>query len=273
MRARHRCRLRAGRSTRPCRPGTGWPPHTCSASPTTRWSTRSAWGSGSPTPLRSRRTWRWPTSASTCSDRPGASMPTSASSTGPFRSEDDFAMLRDEREWRNVHLVEQERQDFGFEMARLLWFSAYQVQLYGLVAAGSSDETFRAVAREGGQGGPLPPRPRAPMGGAARRRHRGVASPDAGGARARLPLRGRAVRRRPASAWPRPTPVLGLRPSALREASTAPSGASSSEATLELPETPRWRSRGGRQGVHSAPMGYLLAEMQHVARSHPGATW
>ena len=50
---------------------------------------------------------------------------------GTFRSEDDFAMLRDEREWRNVQLVEQERQDFGFEMARLLWFSAYQNQLYG----------------------------------------------------------------------------------------------------------------------------------------------
>jgi ring-1,2-phenylacetyl-CoA epoxidase subunit PaaC len=25
--------------------------------------------------------------------------------------------------------------------------------------------------------------------------------------------------------------------------------------------------------VHSEAMGYLLAELQHVARSHPGATW
>ena len=64
---------------------------------------------------------------------------------GTGRSEDDFAMLRDERQWRNVHLVEQERADFGFEMARLLWFSAYQVELYA-AAAVSSDETFRAVA-------------------------------------------------------------------------------------------------------------------------------
>ena len=54
-------------------------------------------------------------------------------------------MLRDERQWRNVHLVEQERADFGFEMARLLWFSAYQVELYA-AAADSSDEIFRAVA-------------------------------------------------------------------------------------------------------------------------------
>jgi ring-1,2-phenylacetyl-CoA epoxidase subunit PaaC len=46
-----------------------------------------------------------------------------------------------------------------------------------------------------------------------------------------------------------------------------------SQATLVLPEQPSWRSRGGRDGIHSRPMGYLLAEMQHIARSHPGATW
>ena len=52
---------------------------------------------------------------------------------GTGRGEDDFAMQRDEREWRNVHLVEQERGDFADEMARLLWFSARQVPA---VAAG-----------------------------------------------------------------------------------------------------------------------------------------
>ena len=98
---------------------------------------------------------------------------------GTGRSEDDFAMLRDERQWRNVHLVEQERADFGFEMARLLWFSAYQVELYA-AAAGSSDETFRAVAAKATKEVALPPRPCAPVGGAARRRHRGVARSDAG---------------------------------------------------------------------------------------------
>ena len=30
---------------------------------------------------------------------------------------------------------------------------------------------------------------------------------------------------------------------------------------------------GGRHGIHTEQMGYLLAEMQHIARSHPGATW
>ena len=28
-----------------------------------------------------------------------------------------------------------------------------------------------------------------------------------------------------------------------------------------------------RRGLHTEEMGYLLAEMQHLTRSHPGATW
>jgi ring-1,2-phenylacetyl-CoA epoxidase subunit PaaC len=31
--------------------------------------------------------------------------------------------------------------------------------------------------------------------------------------------------------------------------------------------------RSGRDGVHTEAMSYLLAEMQHLARSLPGATW
>jgi ring-1,2-phenylacetyl-CoA epoxidase subunit PaaC len=44
------------------------------------------------------------------------------------------------------------------------------------------------------------------------------------------------------------------------------------EATLSRPAT--WTAPGGgRQGIHTESFGYLLAEMQHLARSHPGARW
>ena len=43
-------------------------------------------------------------------------------------------------------------------------------------------------------------------------------------------------------------------------------------ATLTLPQGILART-GGRDGVHSEHMGYLLAEMQSVARAHPGASW
>ena len=31
--------------------------------------------------------------------------------------------------------------------------------------------------------------------------------------------------------------------------------------------------RTGRDGLHTEDLGYVLAEMQSVARAHPGATW
>jgi ring-1,2-phenylacetyl-CoA epoxidase subunit PaaC len=44
------------------------------------------------------------------------------------------------------------------------------------------------------------------------------------------------------------------------------------EATLALPEAVRHVTTG-KHGEHSEHMGYLLAEMQSIARQHPGATW
>jgi ring-1,2-phenylacetyl-CoA epoxidase subunit PaaC len=43
-------------------------------------------------------------------------------------------------------------------------------------------------------------------------------------------------------------------------------------ATLTLPADGYMHS-GGRQGRHTEHLGHLLAEMQILARSHPGATW
>jgi ring-1,2-phenylacetyl-CoA epoxidase subunit PaaC len=44
------------------------------------------------------------------------------------------------------------------------------------------------------------------------------------------------------------------------------------ESTCERP-TSAYQHTGGRDGKHTEHLGYLLAELQHVARSHPGATW
>lgn len=43
-------------------------------------------------------------------------------------------------------------------------------------------------------------------------------------------------------------------------------------ATLTAPDT-AWMQRGGRDGKHTEHLGHMLAEMQIVARSHPGAKW
>ena len=44
------------------------------------------------------------------------------------------------------------------------------------------------------------------------------------------------------------------------------------EATLSLPED-SWMASGGKQGRHSEHMGFLLAELQYLQRTYPGASW
>jgi ring-1,2-phenylacetyl-CoA epoxidase subunit PaaC len=44
------------------------------------------------------------------------------------------------------------------------------------------------------------------------------------------------------------------------------------EATLERP-VDGWAPEGGRRGVHTEHLSYLLGEMQVLHRAHPGARW
>lgn len=44
-------------------------------------------------------------------------------------------------------------------------------------------------------------------------------------------------------------------------------------ATLRIPAAGLWIQSGGKQGRHTEHLGYLLAEMQFLQRSYPGAAW
>ena len=190
---------------------------------------------------------------------------------GTGRSEDDLAYFRDEREYRNVHLVEQERGDFGFEMARLLWFSAYQCELYAALCS-SADEILAGVAAKALKEVTYHQDHAAQwvvrLGDGTEESHRRMRDALV----AVQPYVAELFEDDPASSAAAEAGV-GVLPSSLGEAVSARVAAVVEAATLTLPEPPRWRSRGGRDGIHSRPMGYLLAEMQHIARSHPGATW
>lgn len=45
-----------------------------------------------------------------------------------------------------------------------------------------------------------------------------------------------------------------------------------SEATLELPAD-TWMQQGGKKGIHTEHLGYILAEMQFLPRAYPDAKW
>lgn len=45
------------------------------------------------------------------------------------------------------------------------------------------------------------------------------------------------------------------------------------EATLSIPDTMGYMATGGRKGEHTEYLGYILSEMQYLPRSMPDATW
>ena len=63
-----------------------------------------------------------------------------------------------------------------------------------------------------------------------------------------------------------------VEPSSLRADFDRLTGEVLAEAELEVPQVPAALG-GGRRGKHSEHLGYILAEMQVLAREHPGASW
>ncbi|MBX9245228.1 phenylacetate-CoA oxygenase subunit PaaC [Actinotalea ferrariae] len=187
---------------------------------------------------------------------------------GTGRDEDALAFLRDERDFRNVWLVEIPNGDFAVTMARQLLFSAYQCELYaGLLA--SADATLAGLAAKAVK---------------EVRYHRDHATQwvlRLGDGTPEAHVRMQAALER---TWPyvdelfdhddaaAALPGVAVDPASLRPAWSAYVEDVVGRATLAVPQ-PTWRSRGGRVGLHSEHLGHLLPEMQHLHRAHPGATW
>ena len=185
---------------------------------------------------------------------------------GAGRTEDDLAYLRDDREFRNVWLVERPMTDFGVAMARLLVFATYQLHLYRALLAGA-DETLAAIAGK------------AVKEVAYHLDHAGHWVVRLGDGTETSHLRMQAALD---AEWPfvdelfAPlTPALTGRvadPAALRTPVLDDVRRVVADATLSLPEVSP-AVGGGRDGLHTEHLGHLLADMQHLHRSHPGATW
>ena len=129
----------------------------------------------------------------------------------------------------------------------------------------------RRHRREGRQGSGLPPRPQRPVGAAARPGHRRVPREDDPRLQGHLALRGRAVPRRRLTARLSASGAA-VEPSSLRADFDRLTGEVLAEADLDVPKV-QPAPGGGRKGLHSEHLGYLLAEMQVLAREYPGASW
>lgn len=65
---------------------------------------------------------------------------------------------------------------------------------------------------------------------------------------------------------------IGIAPSTIKEAWSTKVNQVLEMATLKRP-VEGWMQTGGRKGVHTEKLGFILAEMQFLPRAYPDATW
>ncbi|MEV1020010.1 1,2-phenylacetyl-CoA epoxidase subunit PaaC [Streptomyces sp. NPDC050264] len=184
---------------------------------------------------------------------------------GMVGDEDELAYLREERAFRNLQLVEQPNGDFAHTIARQLCFSAYQQLMYGQLAEG--DGPFAPLAAK------------AVKEVAYHQDHArqwtlrlGDGTEESHG---RMQRAVDALWRYTGEMF-QPVPGLDIDWQETQTVWTATVTGVLRQATLSVPDGPdtgAWRAGAGRQGLHTEPFGRMLAEMQHLHRSHPGASW
>jgi len=184
------------------------------------------------------------------------------------RSEDDLAYWRDEPAFRSAWLFELPNGDFAHTIVRQLLASAYLAELYRDLAA-SADPVLAAVAAKAEKEVDYH-RDHAVQwtlrlaGGTDESRRRFLVALDDTWPYLDELFRDEALHDRLGG--------VAVRPSSLRARVDDVLAAVLAEEDVPVPAIPG-SSAGGRRGIHHPALGPLLAEMQVLARRHPGATW
>jgi ring-1,2-phenylacetyl-CoA epoxidase subunit PaaC len=185
------------------------------------------------------------------------------------QTEDQLAFFREEKEFRNVRLAEHADRDFAELVVRLLIFSTGRLALFERLAD-APDPVLAAIAAKGinelayhrdyaagwvvrlGDGTALS-------------HEKAQAALDA-----LWPLAGELFRPDPDALAI--APGSGGAPGAVDAVLGTVLAAAGLDRPAAAPLAPV-DGRTGRDGVHTEAMGYILAELQSVARAYPDATW
>lgn len=189
---------------------------------------------------------------------------------GAGRSADQLAYLRDATEYRNVQLAELPKGDFAVTIVRQFLFSALQAPLLEQLER-SADSTLAGIAAKARKECTYHLRHTADwmlkLGDGTDESHaRAQAALDELWPYAHELLWGDAV-----------DDAMAAQGIAVDVRTMGPAFRSNVDrvvraSTLTLP-VDGWKPVGGRTGRHTEHLGHLLAEMQILARSHPGASW
>jgi ring-1,2-phenylacetyl-CoA epoxidase subunit PaaC len=185
-------------------------------------------------------------------------------------TEDSLAYLRDNREFKNCLLVEQANGDWGKTILRQFFFSNYQYLLYEKLQD-SADEQLAAIAAKALK----------EVVYHLRWSSEWVIRLGDGTDESHLRTRD-AVE----ELWPYVYEMfmpaeyetelseekISVDVASLKHLWLQKTDEIFSEATLVIPES-KFAHKGGKEGMHTEQLGYILAEMQFLQRAYPNLTW
>ena len=190
--------------------------------------------------------------------------------SGDGRSEDDIAMLRKEREYVNVLLVEQPNTDFAYTMARQFLFDVYHL-LFLRELEKSKDLTLSAIATKSIKEVSYHQRFSSDwvkrLGDGTQESHEKMQDgiDDLWTYIDELFHQTKADKAMVEEG-------IGVDVTKLKDKYYQLVDGVLEESTLTIPES-KWFQKGGKEGIHTEHLGYLLSELQYMQRTYPKMEW
>ena len=190
--------------------------------------------------------------------------------SGEGKTEDDVAFLRTERQYKNVLLVEQPNRHFGYVITRQFLFDMFHLLLLQNLQ-NSKDEMLAAIAKKGIKEVSYHQRFSSDwmkrLGDGTPESHDKVQEAVDDLWKFTDELFHMTEDDRIAFEAGVGVDVAGFKALYHQKVSDV-----LTEATLTVPEI-KWFQKGGKQGIHSEHMGYLLADLQYMQRAYPDMKW
>lgn len=181
-------------------------------------------------------------------------------------TEDDLAYLRDAWDFKNTLLTEQPNTDWAYTMARSFFYDHFNFQVYSALVQNATDENIKAIAQKSLKEVTYHKRWSSEwiirLGDGTEESHEKIqnAINDLWSYTGEMFALGS-------------FDGLALDIAQIKNNWKTEVTAILEEATISIPPSDAWMQDGGKKGIHSEHLGFILAELQYMQRAYPNMEW